>query len=815
LVLFFIKEHLSSMLAVSRPGHSHFPTVSYGKIIHASRSGKLRILLIDDASGYRAVFARLLAESDIVEAQLEYVDNAADAARELLRGAHDIYFVDDHNPCTCETGLIEAARAAGIDRPIFCLINQGESLLDREAGQAGASLQLSKAGLTPSKLGHVIRFALRDFAIRSMPRDAEERLRLAQEAASIGTWDWHLASQIILWDSRMYQLFGRAPGQAAAARDVWQNALRPDAFAAITHLVHSCIDRNAPFQTDFEVTWEDGSVHFMRAAGRAIEMADGHPVRAGGICWEITEIRQLVAELAQARNADERANKAKSRFLAGMSHELRTPLNAILGHARLLRAEGGLNHTQRGRVEKMLDAGSHLLELIHCVLDLSEIETERVTLHAEPVDIRALCAACLDMIRMQAEEKGLSVCLDVAEDVPRHLLADAMRLRQILLNLCGNATKFTSFGGITLRVSRFSHGACLRLEMADTGPGIPAEKRHRLFQDFGRLHTDDRRAAEGAGLGLALSARLATLMGGRLDHIDNPGGGSVFFLEMPLIVAGQANQAETGAPQDAPKPPPPARPLQVLLVDDSEINLDIAASFIRLAGHAVACVGGGAEAVAAVAAQNFDIVLMDVQMPDIDGLEATRRIRALPGPPGQVPVVALTAQVFTEQLDACAQAGMTGHLAKPFTESALFAILSAIDPLPHADRPRDAEPVPSKHEPLPIIDLHLYATNTRLLRPASIHRYLENIQADAAAVLVALRGWAPPAEFAEDHLKAAHKLAGNAGLFGFTRAADTARRFERAARAGAPDRFDLSQRLITALDATLQEADRRLNAAGP
>jgi signal transduction histidine kinase/ActR/RegA family two-component response regulator len=387
------------------------------------------------------------------------------------------------------------------------------------------------------------------------------------------------------------------------------------------------------------------------------------------------DLQQLSSDLVTARDAAERANRAKSRFLAGMSHELRTPLNGILGYAHLLHIEGGLNHTQDGRVNAMLQAGKHLLELITRVLDLSEIETEHAELQSVSFDVQAAALACVDLVRPTAEAKGLTLGMAAAPDAPRELVGDPTRLRQILVNLLGNAAKFTNQGTVELHVLLAASGSALRFEVADTGPGISAGHRQNLFQDFERLDTVSTRTVEGAGLGLAISNRLAKLMGGSLGHDDNPGGGSMFWLELPLGTVALPFPA-TAPAVDLADPEPalaPARPLHVLVVDDVLMNRDIASSFLRMFGHKVTCVEGGAEAIAAVAAAAFDVVLMDVRMPEMDGLEATRRIRAHEGTNNRVPIIALTAQAFTEQVAECREAGMDSHLAKPFDPDTLLA----------------------------------------------------------------------------------------------------------------------------------------------
>jgi CheY-like chemotaxis protein len=242
-----------------------------------------------------------------------------------------------------------------------------------------------------------------------------------------------------------------------------------------------------------------------------------------------------------------------------------------------------------------------------------------------------------------------------------------------MLNLLGNALKFTTCGAVELRLQSTANGSVLRIEVVDTGPGVPVGQRERLFQAFERADTDATRFREGAGLGLSIAARLVLLMAGRLGHDDKPGGGSVFWFELPR---GDVTDADAvfgcGGDPATVKAMPDARQLRILVVDDVLMNRDIAGAFLRAGGHAVICAEGGAQAVAAVDGSDFDVVLMDVRMPGMDGLEATRRIRALEGARGRVPIVALTAQAFTEQIAACREAGMDSHLAKPFDVAGLL-----------------------------------------------------------------------------------------------------------------------------------------------
>jgi signal transduction histidine kinase len=393
-------------------------------------------------------------------------------------------------------------------------------------------------------------------------------------------------------------------------------------------------------------------------------------------------LERLTAQLTEARQRADEASAAKTRFVASVSHELRTPLNGILGYVELLRIEGGLTPMQADRVEKMQQAGRHLLELISSVLDLSKIETGPAV-QAAPMDVRRVVDSCLDMVRPSAAAKGLKLIRNVMPDVPQKLFTDAGRLRQVLLNLLGNAVKFTAAGSIEVRIYVPPAKAVLpgakhvlkwvRFDVRDTGPGIPPERQQELFQPYRRLSgTSDQ--VEGAGLGLSLARQFAALMGGCLGYDPVPAGGSNFWLELPLT-EDQGEVADDGDAGDHVGPNPIA-PSRVLVVDDVGMSRNAAASLLRSAGYDVVCAETGRQAVEAVAQNDYLAVFMDLRMPDVDGIEATRRIRSLAAPRGLVPIVGLSGHAFTDQVEACRHAGMTTHVSKPFTQAALMEALA-------------------------------------------------------------------------------------------------------------------------------------------
>ena len=386
------------------------------------------------------------------------------------------------------------------------------------------------------------------------------------------------------------------------------------------------------------------------------------------------QVRERTAELETARDAAEAANRAKSVFLANMSHELRTPLNAVLGFSELMSRDADATPGQREKLDIINRSGQHLLGMINDVLDLSKIEAGSQDVTLKTLDLQRLIDDLVIMFRLRTDEKGLRFRLERADDVPRHVTTDEGKLRQILINLLGNAVKFTDAGGMVLRLRTTQEGPRRHLifEVEDTGYGIPPEDIDRVFEPFVQLTRASERQT-GSGLGLTISRKLARLMGGELTVTSQADKGSVFRFE---VSAEQAMVPETaGPPTSQVCGLADGEPgWRLLIVDDKSENRQLMKALLESVGFEVREADGGSTCLDLVAQWQPHLVWMDMRMPVMDGYEATRRIRALPGTAG-IKVVALTASAFAEQREAILAAGCDDVVHKPFRAAEIFEAL--------------------------------------------------------------------------------------------------------------------------------------------
>ena len=502
-------------------------------------------------------------------------------------------------------------------------------------------------------------------------RESEQRYRFLADHVPDMISRTSLTGEIIYVSPACARVFGYTSDEMAS--QIATDMVHPDDFERVMARINSLIDSRTPQLGKplvYRARHKDGHWIWIETNPTPVFDGEGNAIEFIDVVRDVSQTKKFEAELQESRQRAEAAAAAKAAFLANMSHELRTPLTSIIGFSHLMGDRQDLPAEARQYARRISDASETLLAIINDVLDFSKLDAGHVTLELAPFSVQKMVEEATGLISLQAEAKGLSIANDFDATVPEPLQGDAARLRQVLINFLSNAVKFTERGSITVTTDyrEVRKDGFLRIAVTDTGAGIPPDAVPLLFERFSQAEVSINRTHGGTGLGLAISKGVIDLMGGTIGVETAPGEGSTFWFEIPVKKA-----MASAAPQRADQTPQAPQALRILLVDDTPVNRELVKVMLEPLGYEIAEAPGGAEGIAIAETAPFDLILMDVRMPRVDGLEATRAIRSGTGPNRATPIVALTADVDPSADHACRAAGMDDVIAKPIVPAQLIA----------------------------------------------------------------------------------------------------------------------------------------------
>jgi PAS domain S-box-containing protein len=498
---------------------------------------------------------------------------------------------------------------------------------------------------------------------------SEEQFRALSASAPVGVFRSDMSGNMTYANLRTAEIFGRPEADLLGPR--WQQCVHSDDRGQLLESIYAANAREASWEGDFRLILPAGEVRWVSARNTMIRDERGQVVGKIGTIDDVTQRRQAMVDLQAAKEAAEEANRAKDTFLANVSHELRTPLNGVMGISSLL-LDMGLNREQFEMATTIQESGRALLRVVNDMLDLSRIEHGGFSIQPQPFNLPATIQQTIVLLEPEARRKALRLAARYPAQLPPWYVGDAARIQQILLNFLSNAIKFTTAGEIQTSVEAVADGNLL-FAVTDTGPGIPPEAQKKLFRPFSQVDGSSTRRNGGAGLGLAIARRLAELMGGSVGVISAPGHGSTFWLRLPLEIHQPPQPSEK-----ATVPPAAHSAGRVLLVEDNPVNQKVAAGALRKLGWEADVAANGVIALDLYQKNSYAVVLMDCQMPEMDGYAATREIRNWESAHGcpNTPVVALTAHAMKGDRERCLAAGMDDYLTKPL---AMHELRDALD----------------------------------------------------------------------------------------------------------------------------------------
>ncbi|MES2545061.1 MAG: response regulator [Bacteroidota bacterium] len=496
---------------------------------------------------------------------------------------------------------------------------------------------------------------------------SQKQLMGAQKTAHIGSWEWDVVENKITWSDELFRIFGLSPKGFEPNYEDYLKYCHPDDRDYVNSVVQQAFKDHKIYTFFHKIEHPDGTIRIVNSVGKVVTDSKGNVIMMSGTAQDVTEIKRIEEELIRAKEKAEEYGKIKVQFLTNMSHEIRTPMNGIIGFAKILE-DSNLDTDQKENVDAIIRASNNLMVIINDILDSSKIEANKMTFENVGFSLAKTIQSVIQLFIIQAKEQQIELRCEIDPEVKNRLCGDPTRLSQILINLIGNALKFTVKGTVTLKISQIDtteSSTVLQFLIKDTGIGIEKNKLDSIFERFNQASNETTRKYGGTGLGLTITRRLIELQGGSINVKSELGIGSEFSFFLPYKRAKKSTKVVNDEIEEKLSPDF-IKEIEVLLVEDNELNQLLAVKIFKKWNKEIDIAENGKVAIRKMNSKKYDIILMDIQMPEMDGYDTTRYIRENMGEQSNVPIIALTAHASKSETKKCKDMGMSDYLSKPF-----------------------------------------------------------------------------------------------------------------------------------------------------
>ena len=639
----------------------------------------ISILIIEDNPADQELLIDNLKSTNLLISDIKIAGRLSDAITLLRQQCFSLIFLDFYLPDSSGMESFTVLAGENSKIPVIILSGLSDTQLSLKAISLGAQDFLIKGDYTEQSLEKAVRYSIERKKNLEIIEENNERHDTISKATNDIIWDWNLVTNKVLWTGQGLKNY--LPDNTAEKdipHDFWMKGLHADERKEIIDSLRKVIiSGGTSWQIDHRFLRKDGTYAHMNTRGYISINEAKKPVRIIGSMQDITERKNAELEIIKAKLEADEARKSQEQFLANMSHEIRTPMNGIIGMAQLMTGTD-LNIEQKEYIETIKESAANLLVIINDILDFTKIVAGKVLLEKIDYVFKDVINNCIKITRFKAEEKGILLTTEIDNSIHPVLCGDPVRLNQILINLIGNAVKFTEKGEVKVSVKLLKEDdASVKLEFAvqDTGIGIAEDKLNSVFECFTQESSSTTRKYGGTGLGLTITKQLIELQGGSINVSSKPGAGSTFSFSL-ILQKGNTNiiasKAVTGDKQSNA-----FTDLQILLVEDNLINQKVASYSLTKQGARVEIANHGKEAIVMLEKKKYDIILMDIQMPEMDGFETTRYIRnSIKESISKTPIIAMTASALVSEKAKCLASGMNDYISKPFQAKELFDKIS-------------------------------------------------------------------------------------------------------------------------------------------